>query len=99
MIKTDNIQVTAMPTEISVYPNPFEGFINIEVTCAENRDYIILLADLQNSRIIRMLGAGLGKGINKIPIQDLHSLELGSYQLDIKSAEGDTIYKTMLVKQ
>ena len=88
-----------MPTNISVYPNPFEGFINIEMTCAENKDCIILLADIQNSKIIRMLGAGLGKGINKIPLVDLQSLQLGSYQLDIKSAEGDTIYKTMLVKQ
>jgi len=88
-----------MSTEISVYPNPFKYFINIEVTCAENRDCIILLADLQNSRIIRMLGAGLGKGMNTIPLADLDSLQLGSYQLDIKSAEGDTIYQTMLLKQ
>ena len=88
-----------MPTEISVYPNPFDRFINIEMTCAENKDCIILLADTQNSKIIRMLGAGLGKGVNRIPLADLDSLQFGSYQLDIKSAEGDTIYKTMLVKQ
>jgi hypothetical protein len=88
-----------MPTEISVYPNPFKYFINIEVTCAENKNYIILLADLQNSKIIRMLGAGLGKGTNKIPLIDLDSLQGGSYQLDIKSSEGDTIYQTMLLKQ
>ena len=88
-----------MPTKISVYPNPFDYFINIEMTCAENKDCIILLADIQNSKIIRMLGAGLGKGINKIPLADLHQLQLGSYQLDIKSSEGDTIYKTMLIKQ
>lgn len=88
-----------MPTEISVYPNPFDYVINIEMTCAENKDCIILLADIQNSKIIRMVGAGLGKGVNKIPLVDLQSLKLGSYQLDIKSSEGDTIYKTMLVKQ
>ncbi len=88
-----------MPIEISVYPNPFDCFINIEVTCMEEKDYIILLADLQNSKIIRMLGAGLTKGVNKIPLDDLHSLQLGPYQLDIRSAEGDTIYKTKLIKQ
>lgn len=88
-----------MPTEISVYPNPFNYFINIEVTCAEHKDCIILLADLQNSKIIRMMGAGLGKGKNKIPLADLESLQLGSYQLDIKSSEGDTIYQTMLLKK
>ena len=96
----DNIiQAPTMPTEISVYPNPFDQVITIEVTCAENNDYIILLADVQNSRIIRMLGAGLGAGTNKIPLQDLQSLEMGFYQLDIKTADGDTIYKTMLTKQ
>jgi hypothetical protein len=88
-----------MPTEISVYPNPFTYFINIEVTCEESKDCIILLADLQNSKIIRMLGAGLGKGTNKIPLVDLDTLQPGSYQLDIKSAEGDTIYQTILFKQ
>jgi hypothetical protein len=88
-----------MPIEISVYPNPFDYFITIEVMCAENKDCIILLADLQNSKIIRMMGAGLGRGVNKIPLENLHSLQLGSYQLDIKTSEGDTIYKTMLVKQ
>jgi hypothetical protein len=88
-----------MPTAVSVYPNPFDQRIDIELTCAENRDCIILLANLKDNRIIRMLGAGLEKGVNKIPLDDLQSLQLGAYQLDIKDPAGDTIYKTMLVKQ
>jgi hypothetical protein len=88
-----------MSIEISVYPNPFDYFITIEVMCAEDKDCIILLADMENSKIIRMMGAGLGKGINKIPLENLHSLQLGAYQLDIKTSEGDTIYKTKLIKQ
>jgi hypothetical protein len=88
-----------MPTAVSVHPNPFDRFIEIELTCAENRDCIILLANLKDNKIIRMLGAGLEKGVNKIPLDDLQSLQLGSYQLDIKDPAGDTIYKTLLVKQ
>ena len=88
-----------MPTAVSVYPNPFDRFIEIELTYAENGDCIILLANMKDNRIIRMLGAGLEKGVNKIPLDDLQSLQLGSYQLDIKDPTGDTIYKTMLVKQ
>jgi len=88
-----------MPTAVSVYPNPFDRFIEIELTCAENGDCIILLANVKENRIIRMLGAGLEKGVNKIPLEDLQSLQLGAYQLDIKDPAGDTIYKTMLVKQ
>ena len=88
-----------MATAVSVYPNPFDRRIDIELTCAENRDCIILLANLEDKRIIRMLGAGLEKGLNKIPLDDLQSLQLGSYQLDIKDPAGDTIYKTLLVKQ
>lgn len=88
-----------MPTAVSVYPNPFDRRIDIELTCAENRDCIILLANVKDKRIIRMLGAGLEKGVNKIPLEDLQSLQLGAYQLDIKDPAGDTIYKTMLVKQ
>ena len=48
-------------TAISVYPNPFDHFVTLEVTCEENQDCIILLADLQQSKIIRMMGAGLGE--------------------------------------
>jgi len=88
-----------MPTAVSVYPNPFDRRIEIELTCAENRDCIILLANMEDKRIIRMLGAGLEKGVNKIPLDDLQSLQHGSYQLDIKDPSGDTIYNTLLIKQ
>lgn len=87
------------PIEISVYPNPFNASLTIEMICMENEDYILLLADVQNSKIIRMLGAGLNKGLNTIPLEDLNSLRAGSYQLDIKNADGDLIYKTQLIKQ
>jgi len=46
-----------------------------------------------------MLGAGLEKGVNKIPLEDLQSLQLGEYQLDIKDPTGESIYETMLIKQ
>jgi hypothetical protein len=88
-----------MTIEVSVYPNPFDNFISIEVICEEEKNCIILLADVQNAKIIRMLGAGLGRGLNKIPLQNLQSLGLGSYQLDIKDPDGDTLYKTKLIKQ
>ncbi|MDP4150768.1 MAG: hypothetical protein Q8927_12130 [Bacteroidota bacterium] len=88
-----------MTIEVSVYPNPFVNSISIEVICEEEKNCIILLADIQNERIIRMMGAGLGKGLNKIPLQNLQALQLGAYQLDIKDPEGDTLYKTKLIKQ
>ena len=88
-----------MATAVSVYPNPFDRRIEIELTCAENRDCIILLANMEDKRIIRMLGAGLEKGVNKIPLDDLQSLQLGEYQLDIKDPTGESIYETMLTKQ
>ena len=84
---------------ISVYPNPFDHYVIIEVTCEENQDCIILLADLQQSKIVRMMGAGLGSGLNRIPLEDLGSLQLGSYQLDIRTSAGDILYQTLLIKQ
>jgi hypothetical protein len=85
--------------DISVYPNPFNYFIILEVTCEENTDCIILLADLGLGRIIRMLGAGLKNGINRISLDDLQTLPAGQYQLDVKTALGESIYETMLIKQ
>jgi hypothetical protein len=86
-------------TAISVYPNPFDQYINLEVTCEENHDCIILLADLMQAKIVRMMGAGLSGGTNKIRLDDLGPLQPGSYQLDIRTAAGDVLYQTLLIKQ
>jgi hypothetical protein len=84
---------------ISVYPNPFDHYVTLEVTCEENNDCIILLADLNQAKIIRMMGAGLNIGTNKIRLDKLAQLQPGSYQLDIRTAAGDILYQTMLIKQ
>ena len=88
-----------LTTEISVFPNPFDHFIMLEVTCDEPLDCIILLADLGPGRIVRMMGAGLKQGINRVSLDDLHSLAAGQYQLDIKTVDGEVLYQTMLIKQ
>jgi hypothetical protein len=88
-----------MAKEISVYPNPFDYYIILEITCDEEVDCIILLADIKEGRIVRMLGAGLKSGINRIPLNDLELLIPGTYQLNIKTAEGESIYQTKVFKQ
>ena len=88
-----------MTTELSVYPNPFNYFIILEATCEEDTDCIILLSDTGHGRIIRMLGAGLKNGINRISLDDLQTLAAGQYQLDVKTAIGEPIYQTTLIKQ
>ena len=88
-----------LTTEISVFPNPFDHFIFLEVTCEEPLDCIILLADLGPGKIIRMMGAGLNSGMNRLSLDDLQSLGAGQYQLDIKTVDGEVLYQTMLIKQ
>ncbi|MBS1606098.1 MAG: T9SS type A sorting domain-containing protein [Bacteroidetes bacterium] len=88
-----------MVKEISVYPNPFDYYIILEITCEEEVDCIILLADIKEGRIVRMLGAGLKSGINRIPLHDLELLIPGTYQLNIKTADGESIYQTKVFKQ
>ena len=87
-----------LTTEISVYPNPFDLFIFLEVTCDEPLDCIILLADLGPGRILRMMGAGLTPGLNRVTLDHLDSLESGEYQLDVKTVDGEVLYQTMLIK-
>lgn len=84
---------------ISVYPNPFDHYVTLEVTCEENNDCIILLVDLQQSKIIRMMGAGLNGGTNKIRLDKLGLLQSGPYQLDVRTTAGDVLYQTLLIKQ
>lgn len=88
-----------MAIEISVYPNPFDHYLMLEITCEETVDCIILLADLQHGKIIRMLGAGLKIGINRVPLDDLQGLSAGNYQLEIKTAAADPVFQTRLFKQ
>jgi len=88
-----------MTIEISVYPNPFEHYIMMEITCESGIDCIILLADVKQGKIIRMLGAGLKSGINRIPLENLELLEAGNYNLEIKTAAGEGVYRTRLFKQ
>src|ERR1700754_2706472 len=88
-----------MAKEISVYPNPFDYYIMLEITCDENIDCIILLADVKEGKIVRMLGAGLKTGTNRIPLDDLQLLPAGTYQINIKTAAGDPIYQTKVFKQ
>ncbi|HEV2480340.1 MAG TPA: hypothetical protein VGS79_11770 [Puia sp.] len=88
-----------MTIEISVYPNPFEHYIMMEITCESDIDCIILLADVTQGKIIRMLGAGLKSGTNRIPLENLEMLEAGNYNLEIKTAAGDAVYRTRLFKQ
>jgi hypothetical protein len=88
-----------MAIEISVYPNPFDHYLILEITCEESIDCIILLADLQHGKIIRMLGAGLKIGTNRVPLDDLQNLSAGNYQLEIKTAAADAVFKTRLFKQ
>jgi hypothetical protein len=88
-----------MAIEISVYPNPFDHYLMLEITCEETIDCIILLADLQQGKIVRMLGAGLKIGTNRVPLDDLQALSAGNYQLEIKTAAADPVYRTRLFKQ
>jgi hypothetical protein len=88
-----------MTTAISVFPNPFDRFIVLEIFCEEKTDCIILLADLTAGKILRMLGAGLSEGINRLTLDDLQTLSKGQYQLDVKTITGDTLYQTLLIKQ
>ena len=87
-----------LTTEISVFPNPFDKYVMVEVTCEESLDCIMLLAALGPGRIVRMMGAGLKSGINRLSFDDLHQLTAGEYQLDIKTVSGDVLYQTMLLK-
>ena len=88
-----------MTIEISVYPNPFEHYIMMEITCETDIDCIILLADVKQGKILRMLGAGLKSGTNRIPLENLEMLDAGNYNLEIKTASGDIVYRTRLFKQ
>ena len=86
-----------MSTEIFLYPDPFIHKVIVEITIKNNDHCIISLFD-EAGKIIRIQGVNLSQGVNKIPLNDLHSLPAGPYYLHVNDTDGQNVYKSKLIK-
>ena len=83
---------------INAYPNPFVSRITVEVTADQERQHILRLFGM-NGRFVKIVSWKLQKGTNIAVLNDLDSIENGTYTLDIIDEQAHVLNKTMLQKK
>lgn len=86
-----------MPTNVSVYPNPFDGALSLEVIVEASKETVVSMIN-QQQKIIKLLNWNLHRGTNKTTLEDLGELPSGNYYVEIKNMEGKNLFRTKLVK-
>ncbi len=92
------IRVNASVIKASTYPNPFTAGIQIDVKAESNQAVSVNLYDM-NGKVVKQVNTELRKGSNSLAMNDLKNMPAGMYLMDITSREGQSIYKTKLMKQ
>jgi len=83
--------------EITAFPKKISDQITIEIH-ADSEDHCIVVLSNQVGRILRMRGARVNKGKNKIQMDNVRSLESGLYQLSVKNKQSIILYTSILTK-
>ena len=89
-----------MSEKIIASPNPFTHILQVKINNFENdlNHCIVRLID-EKGDIQRMMGISLVDGINNILVEKLHKLSPGSYLLDVKNMDGESVFSTRLLKK
>jgi hypothetical protein len=83
--------------EIATYPEKFSDEITVEIS-ADSEDHCIIVLSNQMGRILRMMGVNVNQGKNQIHMNNVHSLEAGTYQLSVKNTQSNILYSSILTK-
>lgn len=81
--------------QLVVGPNPFNGFINMQITTMNPGEYSFTIYDLEGKLIAR-LNEALSLGPNCVNWQLEQAFPSGSYQLVVAGKSGDFITSTLL---
>ncbi|HUQ66379.1 MAG TPA: hypothetical protein VM101_09495 [Flavitalea sp.] len=87
-----------MITKVTVRPNPFYTVLTLDVSCENNRSIIVRMFN-EAGRIVKMFSWYLVKGTNVTSINELSSLENGSFLLDIIDNEGAVLFSSRIKKE
>ncbi len=83
--------------EIAAYPEKFSDDITIEIS-TDSEDHCIIVLSNQVGRILRMMGVNVIQGKNKVHIDNVTTLEAGTYHISIKNTNSNILYSSMLTK-
>jgi hypothetical protein len=87
-----------MITKVTVRPNPFYTVLTLDVTCEISRHIIVRMFN-EEGKIVKMFSWYLVKGTNVTAINELGSLDNGSFVLDIIDSEGKVLFSSKITKE
>lgn len=87
-----------MNLQVRAYPNPFGSNISLEVVCQQNEQVIFRLYN-PAGKVIKMSYWKLVNGMNKIILDNLERLNSGSYLIELKDQNEETLYSTQILKE
>lgn len=93
----ENMQTEKLFTKVNLRPNPFFSSVTLEVTSGQNKQVIVRMMNTEG-QIIKLFGWYLLKGTNVTTINELNSLHIGSYLIDILDNSGEALFSTQLKK-
>jgi uncharacterized protein Veg len=94
---TVRISFTANGIKANTYPNPFVNQVQIDVNSDTKQKVSITFTDISGRKLLQKTWAVV-KGNNSIVLPQLQLLPAGMYMLNICTEEGNSLYKTKLVK-
>jgi methionine-rich copper-binding protein CopC len=83
--------------EIASYPDKFSDDITVEIS-ADTEDHCIITLSNQTGRILRMMGVNVFQGKTQVHVDNVVSLEAGTYQLSVKNTNSNILYSSILTK-
>ena len=91
------VKINAAAATAKVYPNPFVNQVQVDVNVAAQQKAVVTVTDLQGRKLL-FKNWNLQKGGNSIVITEIKQLSAGIYFLEVKSSEGNVIFKTSIIK-
>lgn len=83
---------------VTVYPNPFQSRISLEVSSLHNETTIVSMLNSQE-RIVKMFSWYVKAGTNKTSLDGLASLPPGIYTILLRDTSGNIIIETKITKE
>ncbi|MCC9166324.1 T9SS type A sorting domain-containing protein [Pontibacter harenae] len=83
----------ALQDQLQVYPNPFQGELNVAMTTAETSDAVVQIIDLQG-RVVLQEPVQLQSGLNEFSLK-LASIRAGVYVLKITGGNTNATVKVV----
>ena len=93
----ENMKIEPLFTKVNVRPNPFFTSITLEITCEQNKQVVVRMAN-EDGRIIKLFGWYLLKGTNVTTITELSSLHKEEYSVDVLDNDGMPVFNVRLNK-